>query len=126
MANNYAQATVEPSEIPSKYIDDDTQSILEKAGFTVEHYGNNTAYIYSEYWISDEQLAVKTLQKILKAMEKDKIKKPYFEISIAFTCDKMRPGEFGGAAYFITSKKCTVDSTYNFLERQRKLHKKNK
>jgi hypothetical protein len=116
MANNYSQGTIQPS-VPEKYLTPDIIEDLESFGITCEFTEKDkTYYLFIEFGLDDEEEAVKVLQSILQKWEKVSKKRRYFEIGIANTCDKLRPGEFGGSAIFITPKSIKWENTYTFLE----------
>lgn len=120
MANNYEQATLSP-DIPE--LTSVEAAILKLSGFGLEKSGN-AWYAYVEegliddfsVWDDDERLAqveadpeygckaaneplwISVLQNVL-------LRHPdfsHFVLEGALTCDKMRPGEFGGFAILIT------------------------
>lgn len=96
MADNYEQATVEPT-IPETAVSEEELSILEQCGFewVKEH---NHLYFYAQDGINDEEDWIGTFQNILgKTPDTSSI-----VVQGAYTCSKMRPGEFGGFLTYIT------------------------
>ena len=123
MANIYTHTTIEPC-IPNKYITDDIQTLFEEAYITAEPYEKET-YLFAENGIDFdcEELVYKTLQKIFKQMIADKLKPIPFAVQTAYTCDKMRPGGFGGSAVVITDKTIKEFSTWGFINTERLRYK---
>lgn len=117
MANNYMQATVTPY-IHKDLITDEEADLLAQAGFECE--GDDYLYFYVpegymdeiEVEGTDEQgndtCEVKEImaifQDVIKRSQQLEPDKRVDEIVIegAFTCDKMRQGEFGGFVTLIT------------------------
>lgn len=123
MANNYTQTTIEPP-IPAEYLTPTIQKDFNEAGIEIESWGDKF-YCFARYGINSEyeNYVYKLLQKIFKQMLKNKLKPIPFAVQSAFTCDKMRPGEFGGAAVVITDKVIKEFSTFGFINTVRLRYK---
>lgn len=131
MANNYCQATVTPDlpltddqleaityrgwdldaeEWPPEHLSSRTIRYLERltgyddecftTGLEIAPGADGNVYLYaSEY----DGVADELLQDILRDLPQDKY--PYIVIEGAYSCSKMRQGEFGGFAVLITREK---------------------
>jgi len=108
MANNYSQCTpVEALKASKK----EAHALIELLhagqeetddphGYTGEYYENdNQFYMYAEDYENSENLPESFLKELGKLIAKTRRK--YWEFGYAFTCDKMRPGEFGGGQFRI-------------------------
>ena len=107
MADNYEQATVTPyfpAEIVKKYEE-------ELGNLNVN--STDDGYIYVEDGCQDWDEFIALLQKMLKEAEMD-----YCYVEGASTCSKMRQGEFGGFAQFITQDDCIFLNTGSWLTRR--------
>lgn len=136
MANNYCQGTMTPC-IPLTDEQAEAVSELESAGYgepesalakrwIVEHDvadfgfpsseddGEGGFYFYAEYGLED--YAIPVLQEILKGLPKDKY--PHLIWEGSYTCDKMRPGEFGGWAVIIYRDRVESFSTAQWISEE--------
>lgn len=102
MANNYTQATVYP-EIDKSLITDDEILTLGENGYSFDDLGDSRLYFYVEEGFDFDETA-HIFQEIIKRSQTSEETDPINEIVIegAFTCSKMRPGEFGGFVARIT------------------------
>lgn len=79
--------------------------------------GSDVHYLYYE----DGSLTPGTssvLQEILRGL--DPVEYPHLAWEGAYTCSKLRPGEFGGWACFITRDEIQWHSTFEWLEKKAK------
>lgn len=90
-------------------------------GFTCEFSRERIAVLYSEDSGNVENVA-KFLQAFLRKFRPDQA----ISLEAAYTCSKMRPGEFGGCAAFITADGIEWNSTMHWLEEKRAEFKKEK
>jgi len=116
MANNYQQATVEPT-IPSNLVTEEELELLQECGFDYEEY-DNEFYFFTEFGVDgyDHDWSL-IFQNI--------INKPGSTINevvvkAAETCSKMRPGEFGGWITYITKKNIRGGSIWELEDRFRR------
>ena len=127
MANNYVQATVFPEDIPSNAITEEEKQVLEYSGFTVYDDHQHIYIVVEENFLLDESpefiedetkeiTAEDVFNRILsRVAEIDEI-----VIAGAYTCSKMRSGEFGGFIYRFTRDKLQFADTEVLLEMMRK------
>ena len=141
MANNYTQCTVQPF-IHKELITTAEIIQLEAAGFSCEVMGDEF-YIYSEegfteeYEVESEDENGDTTYEefpiwpiFQRIIERSKSFRPNVEVEYeeideivlegAFTCDKMRPGEFGGFLTLVTENDVRGASTADLLHMLRK------
>jgi len=108
MANNYSQCAaltdLKCSEIEFDelfnllYLDEDN----EPHGFALEYDDRGkSAYMYAEEYMNTENLPSKFLEQLGNIIDNNKLE--YLEFGYAYTCDKMRMGEFGGGYFRIAS-----------------------
>lgn len=71
-------------------------------------------YVFLENGLSEEGAAV--LQRILKDLDAEEY--PYLRVEGAYTCSKLRPGEFGGWACHITREDIQWGGTSSWLHQQ--------
>lgn len=130
MADNYAQSYFEPC-IPTELITEDDRKVFEAIGVILQPADKEGAitYLYAEDWCTsgwienedgtetevDEDTLIGCLQGIV---QRSNGKVPYIYQETAYTCSKMRPGEFGGAAMFITANDVRYCSTQQWLQEQ--------
>lgn len=103
---------------PDEDEDKQLQAFCEKWGiddytdwplFDVEFY-DDSAIFYSDECGNADNLA-KFLKAFLAANRPDTC----LGFEVAFTCSRLRPGEFGGAAYFVTAGSWDVFGTMDWL-----------
>uniref|UniRef100_A0A6M3LRZ7 Uncharacterized protein n=1 Tax=viral metagenome TaxID=1070528 RepID=A0A6M3LRZ7_9ZZZZ len=115
MADNYSQGTVDPEIKKSDLKPEDLEKISEY--ISVEEYdrdGETYLYLFSEEYGDWDELS-EVLKNCLKYLPID-----YFTIQIANTCSKMRHGEFGGCALFITKEEIKYCDIWDWLMEQEK------
>lgn len=132
MANNQFSVTVSP-EIPSILPTEQEIRFLGACGFAFDS-GNCSLYFYAEEFANiedDPEIPEEyeddsfpahwsvpiVLQNILRRSE-GALKEIILEG--AFTCDKMRMGQFGGVVYLITANRIQKGCTHSLLEQFRK------
>jgi len=122
MADNYTQATVIP-DIPKSALTDKEWGILSASGFTLFEFGDKTVYlVVKEGFILDDDYdldlgdvtALELFHKIIKNTDIEEI-----VIEGAYTCSKMRSGEFGGFVTRITKDGVESFGTSQALDRMR-------
>jgi len=128
MANNYSQATVSPTDIPSNALTDEERGVLESSGFTLHESGDNTIYIVVEDsflleespdFIEDETKEITAEDVFNRIITKvDEINE--IVIEGAYTCSKMRSGEFGGFVIRFTRDRVQSGDTGTLLDMMRK------
>ena len=119
MANNYSATTVTPY-IPRELITEKMWALLDAVG-GMETDGQKDVYFYSEDGIGygeldgeevSEEDIVGEFQTIIKNSNG---KLPWVAFETSYTCDKMRQGEFGGSAIFITADDVQYVGTNTWL-----------
>ena len=133
MANNYSYCTVEPN-IPKDLLTPDQIKLLECSGFVLENCSNGSYYLYADSCLIEDK---EYLEEIVQVCEGERIEPVLwydllesliteelkeFCIMGAYTCDKMRPGEFGGWVCRITKDNIQWDTTYASFARMREEH----
>ena len=94
-----------------------TEEYKHQGSLQYERYSGapeETYYVFCEYGFGDEAAAL--LQYILKALDAEAY--PYIQVEGAFTCAKLRPGEFGGWACHITRDDIKWGGTGSWLHEQ--------
>jgi hypothetical protein len=122
MANNYSQATISPSLPATLFRDEELQS-LSICGLSAERIGD-CLYFFADECFSDEgededgELVncLALMQEKLRQL--DPAAYPHISIEGAAVCSKMRMGEFGGFAHFITRDDIRSVSTSQWLFEQ--------
>jgi len=120
MANNYSQFTMSPDSL---YLSEMHQAYLDMTGAGLEKESDGRFYVYWETCldedIEDDQIEDALLEGDINPEQADFLRKNGFmdmmrhilhyntkvthlEIQGAWTCSKMRPGEFGGGIYVIS------------------------
>lgn len=120
MANNYTNATVTPWLPKTSFTEDELEGLSEACGLTYEE-SDGHLYFFAEEWFTEEGEdsegeavnCTAMLQEKLKGMDPKEY--PHLVIEGACYCGKMRPGEFGGFAYFITREEVRYVSTWAWL-----------
>ena len=120
MANNYTRATISPELPKDLFNTSELRSLKAACGISGQPHGG-TLYLYAEDWFSetgndDEGREVNCailLQEKLHQLDPQHY--PHITIEGSSACDKMRPGEFGGFAYFITRAEIRYMSTWEWL-----------
>lgn len=130
MANNHASGTFAPY-IPSDLITDDFKKLAEAVGASLQPFNDDDSMVYlfnedyctsghienedgTEKEVSDDDLYA-GLQDIIRRSEG---RLTWISHEQAYTCDKMRSGEFGGSAVFITADNIQYHGTSSWLERR--------
>lgn len=130
MANNYASGTFEPF-IPADLITDEFKQLAKAVGVSFEPAPSDDSGVYlfnedyctsgyinegksDEIEVNDEDLYA-GLQDIIRRSEG---RLTWISHEQAYTCDKMRRGEFGGSAVFITADDIQYHGTSSWLERR--------
>jgi hypothetical protein len=120
MADNYNQATVSPSLPSSHFSDMELQLLAGACGLHCDRC-NDALYFFADCFFCEEgedqhdQRINCTDIFQAKLRELDPVSYPYIVIEGAATCSKMRSGEFGGFAYFITRDEVRYMSTWQWL-----------
>lgn len=127
MANNYAQGTFEP-EIPFTLFTESDLTLLDTLGVSVDKGPDGLCYLYNENYCTSGYIVVdgvetEVVEDDLYAMLQEVIKRSNGKIRFisheqAYTCDKMRKGEFGGSAVFITADDVQYHGTSSWLQRR--------
>jgi hypothetical protein len=134
MADSYTQATVYP-EIPVSLITDEEREILERAGFTLFECSEGWYVTVEEgFWAEIEEtvpygeenntqydsvydIFQAVISRTFDSEEEEDINE--FIIQGAFTCSKLRPGEFGGFVVRITANEVQEGGTAQLLDMMR-------
>ena len=116
MANNYKQATVEPIDLPRELFTKEDLCVLELSGFEWEKVGEETFYFFAPEFLSADDDVPRTYVDVFQ----DSIRRSggtVTEIVVegAYTCSKMRPGEFGGFVIRITESAVQTATTGHML-----------
>ncbi len=130
MADNHASGTFEPL-IPSDLITTEFETLADALGVTVnrpnddgkEVYLFNDGYCSSGYIENEDGTEKEVTDEDLYAAIQDIIRRSSGRLTWvsheqAYTCDKMRAGEFGGSAVFITADDIQYHGTSSWLERR--------
>lgn len=130
MSNNHASGTFAPY-IPTNLITNDFKKLADAVGLTIQPFNDegDMVYLFNEDYctsgyienedgtekeVTDEDLYA-AIQDIIRNSEG---KLTWVSHEQAYTCDKMRPGEFGGSAVFITADDIQYHGTSSWLERR--------
>jgi len=123
MANNYNQATVSPDLPVSHFTPAELEALATSCGLRSEPDGDYLYFFAEESFCEEgedengEHLdCIELFQAKLRQL--DPVSHPHITIEGAATCSKMRPGEFGGFAYFITRDEMRYFSTWQWLNQQ--------
>jgi hypothetical protein len=123
MANNYYQATVQPELPASLFTQQELDSLAQACGLRSEPEGDQLYFFAEESFCEHDEdehgqriNCLELLQAKLKAL--DPASYPYIAIEGASTCSKMRTGEFGGFAYFITRDDVRSTSSWQWLHQE--------
>lgn len=128
MADNYCQVTITPL-IPPAAVTEEDRKLLEQFGFSMETDTDGNLYFYHENYAGSAYAEVEGEDG--EIVEKDIGEDEVFEalqgivqrtdeldclfVEGAYTCDRMRPGEFGGFAVFISANEIDHISTIGWL-----------
>ena len=122
MANNYTQATVSP-DLPASLFSESELDALAACGLSHESDGESIYFFADEFFREEDDgedgepvNCIMLLKSKLKLI--DPADTPYIVIEGAATCGKMRQGEFGGFAYFITREEVRFISTWGWVDEQ--------
>lgn len=128
MANCDTAGTFTPM-IPKNLFNSSDLSLLDAIGVTCDDNGDGTLFLYNERSATEGYLAGENgeeteleeedvyslLQEVIK---RSKGTLPWIHHEQAYTCEKMRPGEFGGSAVFITANDIKFHGTSSWLADQ--------
>lgn len=131
MANNHAQGTFNPF-IPAHLLTAKDQELCDALGVTLESceverqscfYLFNSDYATSGFITLEDGSEKEVGESDLYDMLQDVIKRSngalkFIHHEQAYTCDRMRPGEFGGSAVFITADDIRYHGTSTWLEQR--------
>jgi len=107
MANNYTQATVEPEIHPDLITPEEINELCDNGyNYVTTQYGDYYFFVEEGFWLDDTAHIWQNVIKRSKEFTPD-VEVIYEEIEEivvegAYTCSKMRPGEFGGFVARIT------------------------
>ena len=102
MADSYEKATVYPQELAKSLFNNDDLEILEWSGFEWDDLGESYYFYSPEYLVEDDDQPRTYVDVFQKAIRQSDGLVSEVVIEGAFTCSKMRPGEFGGFVIRIT------------------------
>lgn len=92
-------------------------------GFEIEYRFDDTNYAwFSADTNGDAGRLAHLIQKFLKRFRPDQC----WSLTYATTCSKLRVGEFGGGAVFVTAEEIRWQSSYAFVEQQRAAFEQNR
>ena len=123
MANNYCQATISPTLPATLFRDEELESLSIACGLSAEKDGD-CLYFFAEEYFSEEGEDEDAEGVNCLALMQEKLRQldptayPHISIQGAAFCNKMRPDEFGGFAYFITRDDIRSVSTWQWLFEQ--------
>ena len=123
MANSYTQGTL----TPSVKLTDELRTVLGATDASLEPEDDGTTYVYWEEYISEsldpgwnpydldqtvlDKWANADMPDILRAVLDHNPGVELLTMEAAMTCSKMRAGEFGGYALYVTRKQYAYVST---------------
>lgn len=108
MANSYTQAVVQPL-IPKNLVSDSQLEQLLEGGVSFDEI-DDCFYFYTHEYMDSESEA--TLQEIVINSAGQL---PVITVQAAWTCDKLRPSEFGGHCILITKDGIEAKNTTDML-----------
>ncbi len=120
MANYYSQATITPCLPATLFREEELDSLSRACGLTTESEGDDL-YFFAEECFSDEGEdengetfdCLALLQGKLRQLDASTY--PHIVIEGATVCGRMRPGGFGGFAYYITRDEIRSIATSQWL-----------
>ncbi len=115
----------EPSYQGLRFLRDyeDLNDDADVQGFQIEYQADDTNYAwFSAEANGDADRLAHLIQKFLKRFRPDQC----WSLSYATTCSKLRAGEFGGGAVFVTAAEIRWQSSYAFVEQQRAAFEQNR
>lgn len=122
MANNYMPATVSPN-LPASLFSASELNALAICGLSRESHDGTICFFAEDYFSEEDEgedgkpvNCITLLQSKLKLL--DPAGTPHIVIEGAATCSKMRQGEFGGFAYFITRERVRFTATWQWVDEQ--------
>lgn len=120
MANNHTQATVYPELHKSLFTQEELDTLGEN-GFSYDEVNSDELYFYIEDGFDEDETAHIFQKAIERSKNSDEVD-PIEEVLIegAFTCTKMRAGEFGGFVLRITEEDVQGAGTDRLIEMLRK------
>lgn len=123
MADNYTKATVTPYLPASLFTDIELETLANECGLFHQRYDDQLYFFAEEHFceigiteIGQPYNCTAILQDKLKLL--DPAEYPHIIIEGAATCSKMRQGEFGGFAFFITREEIRWVSTWSWIGEQ--------
>ncbi len=107
----------------SLFSEAELESLSFACGLSSEQHDGNLYFFFGEIFSEEGEDSEGVCVNCLKVFEDklrtlDPVEYPYITIEGAATCDKMRHGEFGGFAYFITRDEERYVSTWQWLHQQ--------
>ena len=102
MANNYTQATVEPTDLSKALFTEEDLHILECSGMEWEDNGDSYYFFASEFLCEDDDHSRTYIHVFQDSIRRSRGSVKEVVIHGASGCTKMRPGEFGGFVIRIT------------------------
>lgn len=123
MSDNYSQATVSPRLPASLFTAGELASLSSACGLACERHGD-LLYFFAEEHFREQDDDGEGSSINCTAMFQEKLRQlpagdyPAIIIEGAATCSKLREGEFGGFAYFITRDEVRYASTWQWLHAQ--------
>lgn len=107
MANNYCQCTPDRALKVTEKEAELLKTLMElpeteddRHGFRSEYY-DGRFYMFAEEYTNEDNLPKEFLKELGKIIAKNKMK--FLEFGYAVFCSKLRPGEFGGGSFRVTS-----------------------
>lgn len=123
MANNYYRATLSPDLPANIFSEEELESLSDACGLKADRDGDDLYFFAEEYFCEEGEdrecsrvNCLTLLQEKLKLLDANEY--PHIVIEGAATCSKMRPGEFGGFALFITREEVRGTSTWQWVNEQ--------
>ena len=120
MANSCEQATVEPTDLGKELFTEDDLRILESSGMEWEDNGDSYYFFAPEFLCEGNDQARTYGAVFQKAIRRSRGSVDEIVIKGAWTCSKMRAGEFGGFVIRITENAVESATTHEILELMRK------
>jgi hypothetical protein len=116
MADNYEQCTVEPTDLRKELFTEEDLRILESSGIEWEDNGDSYYFFASEFLYENDDHSRTYTDVFQDAIRRSWGSVEEVVINGAFTCSKMRPGEFGGFVIRISENGIQSATTSEMLE----------
>jgi hypothetical protein len=116
MANNYQQATVEPTNLLKDLFTEEDLRILALSGIEWEDNGDSYYFFAPEFLCEDGDHSRTYCDVFQDGIRRSHGNVEEVVINGASTCSKMRPGEFGGFVIRISKNEIQSASTSEMLE----------